>query len=349
MAPDTSPCSLTVLRATDTTVEGRRAGTDLLVAVDDLPEATGWQLKPEGLCRGPVCVPLRDATLVRDGWVDLAEMGRVLRLPTVVDADALVVAMGDSATQRAEALEGLRAPDVTLPDLDGLPRALAELRGTKRVIMAWSSWCGCRYDLGAWQALHDELSPHGFSVVGVAVDEDADDARPWVEDAGVEFPVLLDRDHELVEAFGMINVPTVVWIDEDDRVVRPADVAFGDDTFIEFHEVTSGPHHESLRRWVTEGVLPLSEAEARTRQRLPTDDEQLARQHFRVAVHLRRFGETEAAERHFDRAAELAPLDFTIRRAAMPLRGQDPFGDPFFELYDQWQAAGRPYYNQPTD
>ena len=51
--------------------------------------------------------------------------------------------------------------------------------------------------------------------------------------------------------------------------------------------------------------------------------------------------------RHFDAAVELAPLDFSIRRASMRHRGEDPFGQEFFELWEQWSAAGRPGY-QPT-
>ena len=36
--------------------------------------------------------------------------------------------------------------------------------------------------------------------------------------------------------------------------------------------------------------------------------------------------------------------DFTIRRAAMPLNGGDPFGQEFFTMYEAWQAAGTPYH-----
>ena len=70
-----------------------------------------------------------------------------------------------------------------------------------------------------------------------------------------------------------------------------------------------------------------------------SDDEVLARLHFRVGAEARRRGDDATARRHFERAGELAPMDFTIRRAAMPLLGGDPFGPEFMELFAR---SGRP-------
>jgi hypothetical protein len=161
---------------------------------------------------------------------------------------------------------------------------------------------------------------------------------------GITYPVLLDPEHLLSELYAISNVPTVVWIDEDDRIVRPNGVAFANDLFKDFTGVEAGPHLDLLRAWVHTGVVP---ADAEPAVADFSADEVLARLHFRVAVHARRNGDTDTAARHFARAGELAPNDFTIRRAMLPLVGDDPFGATFFEMYEEWERAGQPYHGLP--
>jgi len=333
------------------TVEADLAGERALVDPDQLSTATGWALKPEGLCRGAVCIPTSMwPELVVDGRLDLAVFARLTDQILVVDGDEHIAALGPSASRRSQEMATLQAPDFTVDTIDGDAVSLGDFKGRKKLLVAFSSWCGCRYDLPSWEQINRELAPQGLSVIAVAVDEDPDVVRPWVEEAEASFPVLLDRDHVITERYSLVNVPTVVWIDEDDQVVRPNDVAFSDDQFVEFHGIDSGPHLEALRRWVTEDELPLKDADdVRAHQMPPTDDEQRARLEFRIALELRRDGRVDAAEGHFDQAIALAPLDFTIRRAVMPLRGQDSFfGEEFLQLYEEWEAVGRPYY-RPRD
>ncbi len=178
----------------------------------------------------------------------------------------------------------------------------------------------------------------------VALDKSPEDARPWVEAAKPTHPSLVDTEHRLADLYGIVNVPTGVWIDERGRIVRPNDPTFGTDTFVEMHGIRSGPHLDALRAWVRSGTLPFDEAGVRRRQTLPAPEEQLARAEFAIAWHLHRRGRIEAAERHFVRAGELAPLDLTIRRGSMPIRGLDPMGEPFVALYQEWLQSGRPYY-----
>ena len=51
-----------------------------------------------------------------------------------------VWALGAPADERNAALEGLEAPDFTLPDVDGMPRTLSQLRGKKVFLATWASW-----------------------------------------------------------------------------------------------------------------------------------------------------------------------------------------------------------------
>ncbi len=146
----------------------------------------------------------------------------------------------------------------------------------------------------------------------------------------------------------MRNVPAVVWVDEGDRIVRASDTQFADDTWVEFNKRPSADHLEELRHWVVDDQLPERLAQPPATVVPPSGDERLARTERRLAAHLHRAGHDDMAAVHFDRAGELAPHDWTIRRGSMPLRGEDPFGDGFFEMALEWDAAGRPEQNPGT-
>jgi hypothetical protein len=111
----------------------------LAVAPDDVERMTGWVLKPEGLCRGALCVPIPGAVRT-DGRVDLAAFWRRLGNPVVTNAAGDVWALGAGAADRSASLQGLEAPDITLPDLAGVAHSIAELRGQKVFLTTWASW-----------------------------------------------------------------------------------------------------------------------------------------------------------------------------------------------------------------
>ena len=193
-----------------------------------------------------------------------------------------------------------------------------------------------------WQELHAELQEEQFTVVAVAIDENLDSIIELAK--GVTYPVLMDKDHILTELYAISNVPSVLWIDEDGRISRPAASEFGTDTFSEITGVSREGHMQQVREWVRDGTLP---EDASFVVEDLSDEEIQARLHFRLAAHLRRNNMIDESEKHFDYAIELAPLDFTIARASMPLRGGDPFGEEFFELYQKYQDAGSPFHGIP--
>jgi peroxiredoxin len=319
-----------------------------LIGAADLERLTGWDLRSEGLCNGDACVPVRDRRRAEPsaGVLDLEVVVPLLDRPLVIDASASVVSVGSTHRARRDALVARRAPDFSLPGLDGRPRSLAELRGRLTVLVTFSTWCGCRYDLPGWQALHDELGPEGLEVIAIAFDQEAEDVLPFTE--GITIPVLHDPAHLLSELYAISNVPTVVWIDDMGRVVRPNTPAFGTDTFADFHGVPSGPHLDAIRAWVRDGAVDATAAAPGVVSEL-SGDEIAARLWFRIGAHLHRVGRDDEAAAPFETARSLAPLDFTVARAAMPLTGRDPFGQEFLDLYDQWVAAGRPFHGAEPD
>jgi hypothetical protein len=122
-------------------VDGATSGDGMLIGPALLPDALGWELKPQGLCQNEVCVPVKDAAALFGGdKLDLAAVAAALGRPAVVDAPAGIAAVGLAAERRQQALDGLQAPSFTLSDLEGVAHQLEEWRGNKKLLVAFASW-----------------------------------------------------------------------------------------------------------------------------------------------------------------------------------------------------------------
>lgn len=102
------------------------------IDLDAFAAATGWEIKPEGACKGDVCVPLssnRDALAIAER----------LGMAVVTDDATGQVAIGP-ASLSGHALDSAEAPDVVLHDLDGNEVALSQFRGEKVVIVSWAPY-----------------------------------------------------------------------------------------------------------------------------------------------------------------------------------------------------------------
>jgi hypothetical protein len=117
---------------------------DLWLSEADLFAGTGWERKPQGLCRGEQCVPIpagrTEEFVAADGRFNLAAFARYLDAPVVHDDAASVWLFGEGARTRRDALRSLEAPDFRLPDLDGAMHALSDYRGKKVLLLTWASW-----------------------------------------------------------------------------------------------------------------------------------------------------------------------------------------------------------------
>lgn len=317
----------------------------LLLAPSDLQALLGWEVKDNTLCRADRCLPLSfHPQLMQGGKVDLAALAALQQMPLAMDESQRVLSVGDSVEERADTLLTAQAPDFSLPDASGKIHRLSDYRGKKILLVTWASWCGCRDDLPVWQALYDEYKDHDFTVITIAQDANSDDALPFIEAAKPQHPALIDNGHIVSQRYGFINVPTVIWIDENGCIVRPPRVEHGSNKYAFVHQLDCEPHLRALRHWIATGETDFSAAAVSEQMPLPTFDEQLARAEHALAWHLCRQGKADAAKQHWDKAIALSPNDWTIRRGSMRLRGEDPFGNDFFQVWEEWEKSGKPDY-----
>jgi tetratricopeptide (TPR) repeat protein len=193
-----------------------------------------------------------------------------------------------------------------------------------------------------WQAVRSELHPQGLEVVTVALDVEASEARPFIEQAHPDHPSLIDQAHLLDELFGVVNVPNGVWIDEDGVIVRPAEPAHPGrnpvnesfraidlatvppdvaEMLTEARKIQSDPevYVAMLRDWVQRGKASpfvLSPDEVVRRSRGRSDAEATAAAHFELGQHLHRAGQHDAAIPHWRQAHQLDPDNWTYKRNA---------------------------------
>jgi tetratricopeptide (TPR) repeat protein len=150
--------------------------------------------------------------------------------------------------------------------------------------------------------------------------------------------------------YDLVNVPTAVWIDERGRLVRPPEVAFVDNRWIEYTRSDMTRYLAGLRDWVARGPaspFALDEREIRRRLTLPTPAHALAAAHFRLAVLLHRQGDREEAVGHFKRAQALRPESWCYKRQAWALTDAEAcYGTTFKQ--EVAALGGRPYY-RPLD
>ena len=108
---------------------------DAPVSAAEFATSTGWTIRPEGACRGDICVPLAEGA---SDPIDVAAVSERLGMP-LVHHDAGLAALGP-ATVGGRALTTAEASDLVLPDFDGNTFRLSSLRGQKVVLVAWAPY-----------------------------------------------------------------------------------------------------------------------------------------------------------------------------------------------------------------
>ena len=183
-------------------------------------------------------------------------------------------------------------------------------------------------------------------------------SRPYIEAAAPEHPSLLDPTHRMDALFGVVNIPNVVWIDEQGMVVRPAEPGWPDAQGIRLRTLSDAlpevgrapnapppaggdlrtalssgqqraPYADAVRDWVAKGpdsayALTPDEVVGRSQPR-PMAASQAAA-HFELAQELWRTGQRERALEHFRSSHRLQPENWTYKRQAWSAVSQERVG-----------------------
>ena len=116
---------------------------------------------------------------------------------------------------------GARAPAIQGRSLAGSGAvSLAEHRGSVVVVDFWASWCEpCAEAMPALERMYQRYRSNGLVVIGVSEDRTADNAQGFLRRANVSFPVMLDADHSVADAYRPRTMPSTLLIDRE-GVVR---------------------------------------------------------------------------------------------------------------------------------
>ena len=215
-----------------------------------------------------------------------------------------------------------------------------------------------------WQKIYDELKDWNFIVIAVAMDSEADAARPWIEAAAPDYPALIDRDHRVAELYNMVNVPQAVWIDEAGTIARPAENAGAHEGFRSMDLETwvipedqlaitikaKATYVSAVADWVRQSaksihVFDADQAKAHTA--VPSKESAQAHCHFHLGQYLLRHGREAEAEEHLSEASRLHPTSWNIWRQAAEKNETGLAAGPDF--WARVNALGNDYYYPPVD
>jgi peroxiredoxin len=114
----------------------------------------------------------------------------------------------------AAPLVGHLAPEVTLLDLSNNPLALSSLRGKIVVLNFWYAACEpCRYEMPLFERAYHADGTRGVVVLGVNIVDDAQTTSAFVNQLGIDYPIVRDRGQHAVLTYQVTRTPTTFVID----------------------------------------------------------------------------------------------------------------------------------------
>lgn len=117
---------------------------------------------------------------------------------------------------------GVRAPEFKLPNPDGEMVSLSDFTGKVVVLNFWATWCAlCRIEIPFLIDLYSRYRSRQVVVIGVALDAAGPEVlKDFVEQAGINYPVLIGGDKVSSDYGGIFGVPTTFMINRQGMIAQ---------------------------------------------------------------------------------------------------------------------------------
>ncbi len=148
-----------------------------------------------------------------------------------------------SAETSKSASDLANEPDVTFKDLQGKDVTLASYKGKVVLVNFWGTWCApCRGEIPILIDLQDKYSGQGFTLLGVATNDQVDVVTPFVrntkfavngQSVTMNYPIVMGNDDIDTKFGGLIGMPTSFLISRDGKIVKRYIGALANSTQIE--------------------------------------------------------------------------------------------------------------------
>lgn len=115
------------------------------------------------------------------------------------------------------------APDFELPDTEGRMHRLSDYRGKTVIINFWTTWCPpCREEIPSMNRAWNTLQQEDVVILAINMGEDEDTIFIFTADYPADFPLLLDREGEVIASWPVKGLPTTYVVAPDGRIAYRA-------------------------------------------------------------------------------------------------------------------------------
>jgi hypothetical protein len=202
--------------------------------------------------------------------------------------------------------------------------------------------------LSGWQDVYQDLADDDFVLIAAAQDTGGEAvAREWYDKAGATYVTLVDETHTISALYGLVNVPSAVWIDESGTIRRIDEGTYATTHKMGEFEFGRADYAPMLVDWVTQGNKSEHVQAAVSPDSWNAVDQDAARADpaFKLGVYFHKQGDEVKANHYWETAQALDPRSWNYARQDWSFTPEE--AGPNFQKKVE-TMDGRPFY-QPIE